>query len=171
MSTLRLSPFSMSSLIWTRAKGSGVLVATEISTLWVLNQKSKIKNQKSIFPLFTYPLPPIHPLFTPPPEAHFDLTHPSFSGRIMVMRRFARPFPDLRSESARFDEAHPLTLFVYKVVRNFFKPSNFVHFRKVDRQAQDALTLGIGGRESMGEGSTRQTFAGHICTTGWGMRP
>ena len=68
------------------------------------------------------------------------------------MRCTASPFPDLRSESARFDEARPLTLFVYKVARNFFKPSNFVKFRKVDRQAQDAPTLGIGGRESIGEG-------------------
>ena len=33
---------------------------------------------------------------------------------------------DLRSESAHFDEARPLTWFVYKVARNFFKPSNFV---------------------------------------------
>ena len=67
------------------------------------------------------------------------------------MRRALRPFPDLSSESASFDEARPLTWFVYKVARNFFKPSNFVHFRKVDRQSQDALTLGTGGRETAGE--------------------
>ncbi len=30
----------------------------------------------STFPPFTYPSPPIYPLFTPPPKAHFDLTHP-----------------------------------------------------------------------------------------------
>ncbi len=68
------------------------------------------------------------------------------------MRRFLRPFLDFRPESARFDDARPQTWFVYKVARNFFKPSNFVHFRKVDKQSQDALTLGAGGRESVGEG-------------------
>ena len=70
----------------------------------------------------------------------------------MVMRWFPSPFSGLRSESARFDEARPLTWFAYKVARDFFKPSNFVKFRKVDRQAQDAPTLGTGGRESVGEG-------------------
>ena len=70
----------------------------------------------------------------------------------MVMRCNASPFPDPRSESARFDEARPLTLFVYRVARIFFKPSNSVKFRKVGRQAQDAPTLGTGGHESVGEG-------------------
>jgi hypothetical protein len=41
---------------------------------------------------------------------------------------------------------------VYNAVRNFFKPYTFVHFRTVDRQAQDAPTFGIGGRESIREG-------------------
>ena len=70
------------------------------------------------------------------------------------------PFPDLRSESARLDEARPLTCLVYKVARNFFKPCTFVHFRKAGRQAQDAQTLGTGGRESVGEGFGRQTVTG-----------
>ena len=68
------------------------------------------------------------------------------------MRCFLKALFRPPSESARFDEARPLTWFVYKVARNFFKPSNFVKFRKVDRQAQDAPTLGTGGRESVGEG-------------------
>ena len=87
------------------------------------------------------------------------------------MRCTASPFPDLWSESARFDEARPLTLFVYKVARNFFKPSNSVKFRKVDRQAQDAPTLGTGGRESIGGAADWPTVTGQTCTTGWGMRP
>ena len=87
------------------------------------------------------------------------------------MRYAPLPFPDLWSESVRFDEARPLTWSVYKVALNFFKPCIFVHFREVDRQAQDAQTLGSGGRESVGEGRIRQTATGQTCTTGWGMRP
>ena len=87
------------------------------------------------------------------------------------MRCFLDPFFDFSSALAGFDEARPLAAIVYKVARNFFKPCTFVHFRKVDRQAKDVLTLGIGGRESVGEGSTRQTVIGQTCTTGWGIGP
>ena len=113
---------------------------------------------------FKIDLPPLYP----PPKAHFDLTHPSFSGKIIVMRCAPWPFPDLWSESAHFDDAHPLTWFVYRVTLNFFKPCTFVHFRKVDRQAKDAPTLGTGGRESIEGGCGRLAVTGQKWC--WWMR-
>ena len=113
----------------------------------VQNQEFKIDSPPLYLP-FTYPLPPIYP----PPKAHFDLTRPSFSGKIVVMRRFLGPFSDFSSAPAKFYKAGRMAAIVYRVARIFFKPSNSVKFRKVGRQAQDAPTLGTGGHESVGEG-------------------
>ena len=109
---------------------------------------------------FTPHIPPLYPLFTPSPKAHFDLTLRPSSGKIIVMRCAPWPFSDLRSESTRFDDARPPTLFVYKVARNFFKPSNFVKFRKVDRRTKPRQTIGTGGSEHQGGSAGRQTVIG-----------
>ncbi len=87
------------------------------------------------------------------------------------MRCFLEPLFGFSSALAGFDEAGPMAAIVYKVARNSFKPYIFVHFRTVDGQAQDAPTLGTGGRESIEGASDWLTVIGQTCTIGWEMRP
>ncbi len=72
----------------------------------MLSKQLSLAHSKLFPPPFTYPLPPIHPLFAPPHKARFDLTHRSCLWENMVMRCFPRPFPYPCSGPARYDGAH-----------------------------------------------------------------